>query len=199
MTKLFFFRFINLSNLKNHLRIHPKALPHQCDLCPLQFNQPQSLALHKEKHMGQLSHPCSKCELTFGAQEDVTHHMAASHNSSSNSRESPNESNKEEDTLLPNSDTQSSSESQKVAPIRIKKPKECHIPDLKKKKGILLNKKKFTCKKCGGSYRNKQELNFHVLKHCDNKRYQCDICQRRFLMKAHLVNHKNFHTEVGHL
>ena len=46
------------------------------------------------------------------------------------------------------------------------------------------------CKICNKPYSTKSNLNKHMLIHSDKKLFQCDICQKYFRLKHHLVGHK---------
>jgi len=52
----------------------------------------------------------------------------------------------------------------------------------------------FACKICGSKLTREYSLRLHVLSHFKIKRYQCEICERRYSSLQYLREHKCMHT-----
>lgn len=49
------------------------------------------------------------------------------------------------------------------------------------------------CEVCGGMYKNKESLRYHMLLHKRvNERYYCDVCNKEFKSKKRLGAHKKY-------
>lgn len=49
------------------------------------------------------------------------------------------------------------------------------------------------CEICGGKYKNKDSLKYHMLRHKRaNERYYCDVCNREFTSKKRMSAHRKY-------
>jgi uncharacterized Zn-finger protein len=67
-------RFIFLSQLKIHKRIHSKETPFSCDQCQMSFYTKGNLKLHRRIHTGKKLYSCDLCPKKFARSNDLTRH-----------------------------------------------------------------------------------------------------------------------------
>ena len=51
------------------------------------------------------------------------------------------------------------------------------------------------CGKCGSVFKQSSHLKVHMNSHAAEKKYPCDLCDKRFKYKASLAEHKVVHYE----
>lgn len=59
---------------------------------------------------------------------------------------------------------------------------------------VHLKERKFVCQDCGFKAFNGDHLKRHMVKHSDNRPFECDICKKSFQRKRTLDFHKRIHT-----
>nr|XP_034838864.1 zinc finger protein 62 homolog [Maniola hyperantus] len=55
------------------------------------------------------------------------------------------------------------------------------------------SKRAVLCEQCGRSFQSPHHLKYHMAKHTGQKDFQCDVCEKRFRIKAFLDKHKETH------
>ncbi|XP_045783799.1 zinc finger protein 91-like [Maniola jurtina] len=55
------------------------------------------------------------------------------------------------------------------------------------------NNQKVLCELCGKHFQSPHHLKYHMTKHTGQKDFQCDVCEKRFRIKAFLDKHKETH------
>nr|CAD7259232.1 unnamed protein product [Timema shepardi] len=55
--------------------------------------------------------------------------------------------------------------------------------------------RKYTCKVCGSSFKQRKNLNVHVKTHEGNHKYKCSVCQSPFDYLKDLISHRSSHSE----
>lgn len=67
------------TNVKNHLKVHTKERPFQCDICKKKFIQKINLTVHHRVHTGERPYKCKKCDKTFIQKGNLDAHVNKHH------------------------------------------------------------------------------------------------------------------------
>lgn len=65
-----------------------------------------------------------------------------------------------------------------------------------RKRKHTVQTKDFVCNICGKGFGRRQALEFHMLKHTDEKPVTCDVCKKRFKSQVYLNIHRVRHSET---
>ncbi|XP_019550996.2 zinc finger protein 564 [Aedes albopictus] len=161
--------FSSSALLTRHLRIHTGEKPYECKKCSKRFNHESIFQVHKRSHIGEKAHVCSECNKRFINAPMLRYHMA---------EHFPDD---------PRYRTQYS----------IKRPKYDHVKDdvnLSNPKGIVTDGKNRYSRERACEFENctftttsVQSWHYHLATH--TRKFQCEICARRFPTKQTLVKH----------
>ncbi|KAJ4425875.1 hypothetical protein ANN_27501 [Periplaneta americana] len=164
--------FSRLVHLKNHVTVHNRKKPFQCDMCEKPFNCEScgksfsflgSLKLHLRTHTGEKPFNCDVCGKCFSQLGNLRTHA------NSHKRE---------------------------------KPFRCdvcgkHFSETRKLKShsiIHTGEKPFNCDICGKSFSQLLFLKNHISRHTVDKAFKCNVCGKNFLRSAYLENHTRLHS-----
>lgn len=76
---------VYFTNLKNHLKVHTKERPFQCDICEKKFTQKINLTVHYRSHTGERPYKCKKCDKAFTQKGNLDTHVNKHHKHKKNS------------------------------------------------------------------------------------------------------------------
>ena len=71
--------FVNLSDLKYHMRIHTNEKPYECDVCDEAFRDSSTLKRHVRIHTNEKPYECDVCERSFRHLDSFERSHAYSH------------------------------------------------------------------------------------------------------------------------
>ena len=63
--------FVNLSGLKEHMRIHTNERPYECDVCEKRFRRSSNLKMHMRIHTHEKPYECDECEKRFSQSSNL--------------------------------------------------------------------------------------------------------------------------------
>jgi len=161
------------NSFRVHLRYHTGDRPFPCDHCKENFISKTKLTQHKRTVHGMGGFKCETCDEVFDACRVLDYHRVLQHN-------------------IKNFHQCQFCDERFDAKFDLKKHrtakhKEKYRQELQEK---YKNQKHFICDLCGFSSNNKYHFGVHMLRHKDDKPFQCDKCENTFTMASALRRHK---------
>lgn len=85
-------QFVQVANLRRHLRVHTGERPYTCEICASKFSDSNQLKAHMLIHNGEKPFQCEKCNVKFRRRHHLMHHKCDSSLSDQKSHNSDSES-----------------------------------------------------------------------------------------------------------
>ena len=194
--------------MKGHLETHSKERKHACELCGAKYKTKMCLRSHFWAVHAELEEvvPCSFCGKTFSSKFKIQRHIARNHTSIQcgqcekmleNKWKLTNHMRSEHGMKVKAVAKSSSVESverqvchlcgKTVSSIRIKKHLAiCNGTGKRRSRGRMV----VTCEVCGKEFNKSYNLRVHMTKHTGVKNFACDLCDKSFVAKRTLIQHK---------
>ncbi|XP_011861996.1 PREDICTED: zinc finger protein 624-like [Vollenhovia emeryi] len=187
--------------LREHqLSIHQNIKPHQCNICGRSFVRLHNMKVHCKIHF---ENKCDHCNAVFKKRLDLIKHVREIHGLKlSDKRRAKRDyickfCGKKLSThqSLMNHERIHTGEMPYSCPI-------CHRPFrsyISRWTHIQRHQKgTFVCEHCGKCFSYKQNLIVHIATHLpvEARKYQCNICEKKFLRSSHLAIHKRIHSGI---
>ncbi|XP_055676847.1 zinc finger protein OZF-like [Lutzomyia longipalpis] len=179
-------RVHTLSGLKRHMKFHEKKkeseppvksdnqeAQYPCDICQKGFRYAGALDRHKEfRDSAHLV--CDMCNEKFCTNSDLMNHQRIVHkiNSSFQCRYCDEQFNNFR--------------------LIIKHHKLNHPTE-------LAPESPFLCEMCGAVMMDQRDLNYHMRRLHESKRFKCDMCRRTFRLQTELKEHQRIHIPISQL
>ena len=80
--------FSQKGTLKQHMLIHTKVKPHECDICNKKFSLRSNLINHFRIHLGEQSYGCAECGKWFTQGSNRNTHIRTVHKDLSSEQQS---------------------------------------------------------------------------------------------------------------
>ncbi|XP_039306382.1 zinc finger protein 852-like isoform X3 [Solenopsis invicta] len=185
---------------EHHMAVHQNIKPYQCHVCGRFFLRSQSLKIHSRIHSG---HNCNRCNKVFEKRVDLTKHLQETHG-----LKLPSKPNLNKDYICRYCGKKLRSYISLTDHERIhtgEKPYNCSKCERSFRSYTARwthlqhhLKSMFVCEHCGKSYSYKRSLALHTLTHLpmEDRKYECNICKKRFMRNAHLIIHQRIHSGI---
>ncbi len=183
----------DVSNVKEHVRIHTGAKPYKCSICAKDFRFHSSLSQHLKTHTNEKAYKCEVCGKAFAHSSNLSQHRKTH----STVTDKPHK-----------CDHCSKSfhlKSHLVQHLRMhsdSRPFECeHCHKRFSSKSYLafhvkshLGEKAYECAQCSKTFTQKVYLKQHMKTHSDEKAYTCEHCGKKFRHQSNLSQHHRVHS-----
>lgn len=191
--------------LKKHLvdkhKIEPANHPNRCKFCNITFPNHKLLRRHLQTHSLDLDYKCDKCTATYKHESSLKKHIEYNHG---------------KDRPKIKCDICNQTFFRIKEHIKVKHPNSeqlkltCPEPDcnetfvyksfldkhiLKVHRALPANRINKLCPLCGKLLYTKEGYRYHMLKHNDEKPYECKVCQMKFRSPFNLTRHMRGHTD----
>lgn len=154
------------SNRKKYRKLKDKQITFTCDICQKVFKRNFSLKIHKRIHFDEKPFKCELCPMDFNQKSNYTKHKLIHLN------QKPHKCTKCDNTF-----------SQKS---HLKTHQMLHAAE---------DLKPYKCGHCNSGFSNNNCLMKHVqISHYGREMFKCDICDRIFVSKSGIKNHRKNHT-----
>jgi KRAB domain-containing zinc finger protein len=183
--------------LKSHMLKHGEP-KYTCPFCPFASRQLQSVNIHISRlHTNYRPHLCEACGKGFVKSSLLKEHIKEKHSAVGRERRYKCSS----CSYTAYTRTMVARHEKKHKPCRVPEFR-CDICDARLMTIYTLNEHKklshndarpFMCPVCGFLAKSKKRLQSHLRCH-EDKRFECDSCQKRFTLHAQLVRHRLVHS-----
>ena len=168
-----------------------------CKECPKNFSTKANLRTHsKVSHQGEKRFKCEECGKAFSYRHVLTQHMAIHTGERAFSCDQCEKKFPQPSTLRNHKVKHAGEEGKKFQceqcefkcfrPLGLKEHLMTHNAELRP----------YPCKHCPSKYRNKRELRNHIKRHEGELDFYCADCDKKFLMKDSLKQHKKTNTHL---
>ncbi|CAO1338410.1 unnamed protein product [Diamesa hyperborea] len=214
--------FVRKEHLDNHLRSHDGKAPFVCQYCSSCFTRKEHLMNHVKRHTGETEFRCEICQKIFTRKEHYTNHTLWHTGNSPHKCEIENCGKKY--TRKEHLENHMRSNHTKETPFKcefcskvntiqiiviilfLKKEhftnhvlwhsgeKNCKINNIRNNHFIILGNTPNKCDLCNKFFTRKEHLLNHVRQHTGESPHKCMYCNKSFTRKEHMVNHIRQHT-----
>lgn len=159
----------NPKALKVHRRSHEVEKRFKCTECSLQFHVKSNLISHARTHSGVKFH-CTECRKSFSSLSYLKLHQQITHDENASRRV----------FTCPVSDCKRTFQTSSAC----------------RSHSFVHSDRKFPCSHCESSFKNRQSLKVHLLKHSigDAKTFQCHVCGWTTIYRQQYYEHIKAHT-----
>ncbi|KAM0731366.1 Zinc finger protein 808 [Formica fusca] len=197
--------FSDKSRLRKHLTIHENNKLHQCDICGRRFLHLHNMTMHRKIHFG---HKCSYCDTVFKKRQDLIKHIQESHGLEPDVQKLSSKLYMSKIYICRFCGKKLSTYQSLINHERIhtgEMPFSCPICHRSFRSYTSRwthiqrhQKGNFMCEHCGKCFSYKQNLTMHMQTHLpmEARKYQCNICEKKFMRNSHLSIHKRIHEGI---
>jgi len=211
----------DLKELKRHILVlHNVVREYRCDQCSMEFNRDQEelYKLHLDSHTDQPPFSCTECDKIYGSSHSLQNHVVYVHNKERNhvctqcgkaytSKCVLDEHIREIHTgdslhICPHCGKRVSSQKRLTSHENSHKIRalSCTLCDKIYVSRVGLNshirrvhngERPFSCSQCQKKFRDKTEMNRHMVTHTREQAYECKHCDKKFGIKTSRDRHTN--------